>query len=396
MSASLPENQIEPGTARFWRTNLALFAAGLATFALLYAVQPLLPVFAAAFGVGPATSSLTLSLTTLPLAFAMPGASLLADRFGRKPVMVASLLASAALGTGCAAAPGLAALLVMRVLMGISLAGLPSICMTYIAEEMAPAATGLAMGLFIGGSALGGMSGRLLAGLIAAHGGWRSALATIGAVSLGCGAILARALPAGRAVRRGTATPGFDSFAVHLRDPTMRRLFAEGFCLMGGFVTVYNYITFHLLAPPLSLSQREVSLIFTTYLVGVVSSGAVGQAAVRFGRRVALLASIAVMLGGLMLTLTPSIAATVVGVATITGGFFGAHSVASAWVGAAARVHRAQASALYLLAYYAGSSMAGTVGGLIWARFAWPGIAAFVGALLVLAAWCGVGLPKRG
>jgi YNFM family putative membrane transporter len=85
-----------------------------------------------------------------------------------------------------------------------------------------------------------------------------------------------------------------------------------------------------------------------------------------------------------------------VGVATITGGFFGAHSVASAWVGAAARVHRAQASALYLLAYYAGSSMAGTVGGLIWARFAWPGIAAFVGALLVLAAWCGVGLPKRG
>jgi YNFM family putative membrane transporter len=392
----MPEGLIEPGTARFWRTNLALFAAGLATFALLYAVQPLLPVFAAAFRVSPAVSSLTLSLTTLPLAFAMLGASLLADRFGRKPVMVASLLASAGLGTVCAVAPGLGTLLVLRVLMGISLAGLPSVCMTYISEEMAPAATGLAIGLFIGGSALGGMSGRLLAGWIAAQGNWRAALGTIGLISVACGVVLARALPAGRMGLRSTSAPGFASFSVHLRDPTMRRLFTEGFCLMGGFVTVYNYIAFRLLAPPLSLSAGQVSLIFGVYLVGVVSSGAVGQAAVRFGRRPALLASIVVMLAGLLLTLVPSVGATVAGMAAFTGGFFGAHSVASAWVGAAARLHRAQASALYLLAYYAGSSVAGTVGGLIWARFAWPGIAGAVAALLMLAAWRGGELPRRG
>ena len=56
------------GTPAFRRANLALFSAGFSTFALLYCVQPLLPVFSHEFQVSPATSSLSLSLTTIMLA----------------------------------------------------------------------------------------------------------------------------------------------------------------------------------------------------------------------------------------------------------------------------------------------------------------------------------------
>jgi len=379
---------IHRGTPRFWRTNLALFSAGLATFALMYAVQPLMPVLTAAFHVSPAAASLTVSLTTLPLALAMLGASALADRHGRKPVMVVSLLASAALSTACAAAPGLPALLVLRALMGVTLGGLPSIAMTYVAEEMAPAAIGLAMGLFIGGSAIGGMSGRLLAGLLAAHFNWRVALAAVGAEGLTCGLLLARFLPAGQATARQTITLSALARAAagHLRMPIMRRLFAQGFLLMGSFVTIYNYVAFRLLAPPVSLSPDHVSLIFSVYLVGVVTSSAMGHAALRFGRRRILLLNIALMLAGVALTLPTALPALVLGIVTFTAGFFGAHSVASAWVGAAARQDRAQASALYLLAYYIGGSLAGTLAGLLWSHAGWPAIAAFVAAMLTLAA----------
>ncbi len=379
---------IHRGTPRFWRTNLALFSAGLATFALMYAVQPLMPVLTAAFHVSPAAASLTVSLTTLPLALSMLGASALADRHGRKPVMVVSLLASAALSTACAAAPGLPALLVLRALMGVTLGGLPSIAMTYVAEEMAPAAIGLAMGLFIGGSAIGGMSGRLLAGLLAAHFNWRVALAAVGAEGLTCGLLLARFLPAGQATARQTITLSALARAAagHLRTPIMRRLFAQGFLLMGSFVTIYNYVAFRLLAPPVSLSPDHVSLIFSVYLVGVVTSSAMGHAALRFGRRRILLLNIALMLAGVALTLPTALPALVLGIATFTAGFFGAHSVASAWVGAAARQDRAQASALYLLAYYIGGSLAGTLAGLLWSHAGWPAIAAFVAAMLTLAA----------
>jgi YNFM family putative membrane transporter len=375
-------------TQSFFRTNLALFSAGLATFALMYAVQPLMPVFSTAFHVSPAASSLTLSLTTLPLALSMLGASALADRHGRKPVMVASLLASATLSTACAAAPGLPALLVLRALMGISLGGLPSIAMTYVAEEMAPAAVGLAMGLFIGGSAIGGMSGRLLAGLLAAHVNWRVALAAIGGEGFTCALLLARFLPAGRVTTRqsialrslGRAAAG------HLRTPIMRRLFGQGFLLMGSFVTIYNYVAYRLLAPPYALNPDHVSLIFSVYLVGVVTSSVMGHAALRRGRRRILLLNIALMLAGVALTLPAWLPALVLGIAIFTAGFFGAHSVASAWVGAAARQDRAQASALYLLAYYIGGSLAGTLAGLLWPHAGWPAIAAFVAAMLTLAA----------
>ncbi len=68
-----------------------------------------------------------------------------------------------------------------------------------------------------------------------------------------------------------------------------------------------------------------------------------------------------------------------------TGGFFAAHSVASGWVGLIATDHRAEASALYLFAYYAGSSVAGARGSLHTRVAVGSGVSAFVGALLLVA-----------
>ncbi|MEW5298302.1 MAG: hypothetical protein WDW36_001442 [Sanguina aurantia] len=62
---------IRHGTPAFRRTNMALFAAGFATFGLLYCVQPLMPEFTRAYHVSAATSALSLSLTTGVLAIAM-------------------------------------------------------------------------------------------------------------------------------------------------------------------------------------------------------------------------------------------------------------------------------------------------------------------------------------
>jgi YNFM family putative membrane transporter len=79
----------------------------------------------------------------------------------------------------------------------------------------------------------------------------------------------------------------------------------------------------------------------------------------------------------------------------VTFGFFGAHSVSSAWVALRAREGKAQASALYLVFYYAGSSVAGTSGGLFWARLGWPGVVGFVVALLAIALWIARILAER-
>jgi YNFM family putative membrane transporter len=393
----VPPEPIRPGTPEFRRTNLALFAASAATFALIYSVQPLMPLFSKAFHVPPASSALSLSITTLPLAFAMLAASGVADRFGRRGVMVVSLLSSAVLGILCAWAPGFTALLAVRCLMGVTLAGLPAVAIAYVAEEMAPDAVGLAMGLYIGGSAIGGMCGRLLAALLAEDFGWRVALGGIGAAGLVCGLLAWRLLPSSRQPNPGRHSLGqvLRISGGLLRDPVLRLLFAEGFLLMGGFVVVYNYTAYRLLAPPYSLAQGEVGLIFCVYPVGVISSIAMGHLALRAGRRNVVATNLALMLAGVLLTLAHALAAIVAGIAVVTLGFFGAHSVVSAWVGGRAARGRAQASALYLFAYYAGSSVLGAGAGLLWRAGAWRDIAALVAGLEVVGLAVAWALPGR-
>ncbi|MCJ2089340.1 MFS transporter [Methylobacterium sp. E-005] len=378
---------IRSGTPVFRRTALALAAAGFSTFAVLYAVQPLLPIYAADFHVSPAESSLALSLPCGLLAVALLVVSPLSEIWGRKPVMLASLLASALLTIVASIVPGWHGFLALRALTGLTASGLPAVAMAYLAEEMDAQAIGLSMGLLVGGNALGGMSGRLISGVMADHVGWRIGLATIGVLALVAALAFYRWLPPSRSftARRMAwgEVPG--SFGHHFKDAGLPWLFVEAFLLMGGFVCVYNYIGFRLLDPPFSLSQTVIGLIFSVYLAGMVSSPVAGELASRYGRRRVLWLATALGLAGILMTLSDRILLIVLGIVVMTVGFFGAHSVASSWVGRRARRDRAQASSIYLGLYYLGSSVLGTAGGWFFAHWGWTGVVLFVGGLYGLA-----------
>lgn len=387
---------IERGTPAFLRTIAALFAAGFATFALLYCVQPLMPEFSRDFGLSAFASSLSLSVTTGLLAFSMLAASAVSERYGRKPVMLASILASAMLTLLAALTPRWSELLLARALMGITLSGLPAVAMAYVGEEMHPGSVGLAMGLYIGGSALGGMSGRLVTAVLTDLFGWRAAMFGIGLLGLVASLLFGLVLPPSRHFQRRTLRPVamLGGFIQPFRDAALPWLFFEAFCLMGSFVTVYNYIGYRLLAPPFTLSQTAVGLLFAVYLIGIFSSAWMGGLADRLGRHRVFWKALAIMLLGAVLTLSQDVAVIVAGVAVLTFGFFGGHSIASAWVGARAPQGKAPAAALYLLFYYLGSSVVGSVGGVAWALGGWPAVVGLATTLLAAALAAGLRLGK--
>ena len=381
------EGPIRSGTPAFRRATVALAASGFSTFAVLYGVQPLMPVFAEDFGVSPAESSLALSLPCATLALSLLVVSPLSEVWGRKPVMLASLLASALLTLVAVLVPSWHGFLILRALTGIAASGLPAVAMAYLSEEMHGRAIGLSMGLLVGGNALGGMAGRLIAGIIADHASWRLGLGVIGVLALLAALAFWRALPPARSFTphpmRWREVPA--TFGQHFRDAGLPWLFAEAFLLMGGFVCIYNYIGFRLLDPPFSLSQTAIGAIFTVYLAGTASSALTGEVAGRLGRRKVLWLAITVALAGILMTLSANLWLVVGGIVVVTVGFFGAHSVASSWIGRRALRDRAQASSVYLCLYYLGSSIAGTAGGWAFAQGGWPGVVAFVGGLYGLA-----------
>lgn len=378
---------IERGTPQFIRVTLALFSAGLATFALLYCVQPILPVLSQDFGISPAESSLSLSVSTGLLALGLMFTGPLSDAIGRKPVMVVALLLAAICTLICAFMTSWQGILLMRALIGLSLSGVAAVGMTYLSEEIHPSFVAYSMGLYISGNSIGGMSGRLVTGVLTDFFSWRVSLAVIGLFALAAACMFWRILPASTHFRASSLRPRtlLINFRLHWHDKGLPLLFAEGFLLMGSFVTMFNYIGYRLLSDPYHLSQAIVGLLSVVYLTGSYSSPKAGAMTSRFGRGPVLLVSTLIMLIGILITALAPVAVIFIGMMLFTAGFFAAHSVASSWIGRRARRAKGQASSLYLFCYYVGSSVAGTLGGVFWHSFGWNGVVAFISVMLLLA-----------
>ena len=380
---------VESGSPAYRRISLALFLAGFATFSLLYCVQPVLPELAQAFGVGAAGSSFALSVSTGCLAAAIFIAGALSEGRDKRRLMFVSMALAALCNLAAALAPTWGLLLAARALEGVLLGGVPAVAMAYLSDEIHPRGLGFSMGLYVGGTAFGGMAGRVGMSALADQFGWRVAMGTLSVMGLLSAVGFVLLLPhSQRAVSAAARTSlglqyHFGTWRTHLKTPGLLPLFLSGFALMGVFVSLFNYAGFRLAAAPYGLSQTQIGLIFCVYLFGIVASPAAGALADRWGRAPVLVGGVALMGTGVVLTLAAPLLVVIAGIAVLTFGFFVAHAVASGWVGQLALQSKGHASSLYLLAYYLGSSVLGSAGGWFWEQGRWPALVAFSMALLV-------------
>ncbi|MFH8406808.1 MFS transporter [Streptomyces sp. NPDC018019] len=379
--------KLHPGGPGYRRMSFALFAAGVATFALLYSTQALLPAISDDLAVTPDQASWTVSAATFGLALAVIPLSALSERFGRRTMMTASLSVAALIAMLVPFAPDLGWLVALRAVQGVALAGLPASAMAFLAEEVRAKALVAAIGLFVAGNSIGGMSGRIVTGWVAQAWGWRAALGAVGAMAVVCAVVFRLLVPKARhfSARKVGPRALARTLGGHLSDPLLRRLYGIGALFMMVFGAVYTVIGYRLVDEPFGLPQGIVGSIFLVYLVGTVSSAAAGRLVGRVGRRGALYLAVGTTAAGLLLTLTASLVAVLLGLVLITAGFFAGHAVASSSVSRAAKTARAQASALYQCAYYVGSSIGGALGAAAFHAGGWEatvalGLAAMVGA----------------
>lgn len=356
------------------RLTAAIAASGLAGFALLYAPQPLLPLIADEYGLGPGGASLAVSAATLALALVVVPVAMLSERIGRRPVIVVSVLLAGLLGLALPFAPNFDVFLLLRVLQGAAVAGVPTAAMAYLADELDNGRLGAAMGAMIAGNSLGGMLGRLVAGLSADWLGWRGSLLAAGVFGLAAAAVVVCFLPP--ATNRPKRAPR--AMKAALQDPVLLSLYVVSVLLVGSFISFYNVVGFQLTGP-----VWLESLVFLFYGVGGVASAFAGRFSDRYGRGRVLLACVGILALGAL----ASLVWVPLGLAIVTGGFFAAHAAASGWVGARAPAHaRGQASGLYLLGFYVGSSIGGTSGSTAYGEWGWGGLVLVIIGWLALAA----------
>ncbi|MQA10445.1 MAG: MFS transporter [Pseudonocardiaceae bacterium] len=366
---------------------VAVTAAGFAVFTLLYAPQPLLPHLAESFGLRPGGASLAVSVSTAAVAVGVLPLAALSELVGRRPVMYCSVFGAVLVAAACAFAPNYPVLLVLRAVLGIAVAGLPATAMAYLAERLDGTGRGIALGALVSGNSMGGMSGRLLAGVSYDWVGWRGALGATAGLAVLAAVVFVIALPGRDPVATGRSGGIFTGLRTALARPVLLAQYAVAALAMGSFVALYNSAGFRLTSEPLALAPAVASLVFVSYAAGTFTSPVAGRLAERHGRAPVVLAGLAVTLAGIALTLPDVVWPIAIGFVVLTAGFFGAHSAASGWVGAAAPADaRGQASGFYQCAYYAGGSVGGTAGTAVYGQFGWAALVAVVAVWLLIAA----------
>jgi predicted MFS family arabinose efflux permease len=378
---------------------VALGLCGVFAFQCLYATQPLLPMFQQVFHAGKSAVALTVSASTLGVAFAAPIVGLLAQRLSRKRVIVASIAALSVPTLLAATSHGLHALVFWRLLQGLILPGIFATTIAYVTEEWPPERVPAAMSFYICGTVTGGFIGRVIAGILADYYGWRAAFIVLGAVTLVGAGVVARLLPRERSrpsahahLSRGAA----DRFRL-LSARKMLLVYAVGFNILFTLVAMFTYATFHLSAPPFHLSTTALSWIFSVYLAGLVVTPLAGISLGRIGLRQGLVMAAGLSVAGVLLTLVPQLWVVLAGLALCSSGVFVSQAAATSYLRVVAPAQvRTMAAGLYLSAYYLGGTAGGEVPSWVWNHAGrvggWPAcvlLVAALGCVTMAMAWWG-------
>jgi len=358
--------------------TIAIMLAGIAAFLNLYATQPLLPMLVRVFSASKAAVGMTVSAATIGVALSAPFCGLIAERVGRKRVIVSSTLLLFVPTILASSATSLPMLIVWRFLQGLVMPGIFGVAIAYIAEEWPPANVASAMSLYVSATVLGGFLGRVVAGYAATHRifdsiapSWRAGFFIIAACDLLFGAVIARWLPPDRkpAFVPARADGGM---LRHLRNARLVATFVVGFNVLFSLVAVFTYITFHLAAPPYHLTAAQLSSLFVVYLVGLVVTPLGGIGIRRAGSRTVLIVAVVASMIGVSITLLHSLPLMIVGLVLCSSGVFVCQSASTSYIQTAASAGgRSSAAGLYVACYYAGGSIGGVLPGLFWRFGGW-------------------------
>jgi predicted MFS family arabinose efflux permease len=373
---------------RLDKKTVATMLAGMCTFLNVYCTQPLLPLLRETFHASELAVSFTVSATIFATALTAPIIGMIAERRGRKKIIVPSLFLLAIPTALAATSTSLHALIFWRFAQGLFVPGVIAVMLAYVNEEWAGPGVGRAMSSYVAGTVVGGFLGRFLSGVIASHWHWRTTFLVLAALDL-IGAFLVRAwLPlAKNFVPAEHLQQVFDHARQHLRNPRLLANFGMGAAALFALVACFTYANFYLAAPPFHLNSAQLGSIFFVYLLGAVITPQSGRFLDHFGFRHTTILYCTMMIAGLLLTLVKSLSIVIVGLAIFSSGVFVAQAAATVQTGAIAGRARSSAAGLYVTFYYLGGSLGATLTAWFWHWKAWPGCVALLAGVSLLSLW---------
>ncbi|WP_434998399.1 MFS transporter [Vibrio scophthalmi] len=380
---------IECRTPQYQKVTLSLALGSFLIFCNLYLFQPMLPYMANHFAVSETQVNWIFAATTLALSISLVPWAVGSERFGRRNVMLFGLLVLPVISLAMLFTDSLIGLVLLRAVMGIALAAFASVAVAYMVEELSPKAFSQAIGTYIAANSLGGISGRILGGMLTEHLGWQSAVITMAILTIIGAFIVIGLLPHQRHFKAQKGMLRYHNRALlsHLRNRTIWLAMLIGGLNFALFVNLYSVMAFRLVAPPHQLPIGIASMIFLCYLAGTLSSKLTATWNRHYSAIHGMMLGTTISLLGMLVAYFDQLIWMIMGLLLISFGAFFTHTLAYAWVSQKAKRAKATATALYLMHYYIGGSLGGFYLIYSWQHGGWAAVILAGSALYLLIFW---------
>ncbi|PKV50608.1 YNFM family putative membrane transporter [Aquimarina sp. MAR_2010_214] len=367
------KTKAERNTRHYKEIRKAVFIPGLAAFSQFYMFQPLLPSLSESFLVSPAISSLVVSSSMVGIALGLFMFAFYADILHRKKLMLIALFLSSLITILSAVSWNFNVLVVFGFIKGFLLSGVIAVAIVYISEEVEVRNVGIVIGIYLAGNVLGGMWGRVVAGLISSWYDWRIATLFIGGIGVILSIFFMRLLPQSlnfnpQKVQTFQKLMYMKSF---LKNPLFSGVFILMILMMGTFVSIYNYLSFRLEMPPFSLPHYIISLLFLIYITGAGGTIIIGVLTHRIHPFGMLKILLVLFLIGTLGLLVEELWLLVLGLSLVTFSLLGIQTVINKIISQYAIEGKSTANCLYLICQYMGAGGIGSSTGHIVSEWGW-------------------------
>jgi len=361
-------------------TLVMALACGVAA-STIYCNQPILGVMEAAFPGRVSVTGLVPMATQLGFAVGLLLLVPLGDRIERRRLILLQLTALAFSLAAAALAPGAWALVVISALVGISSSVAQQI-VPFAAELAEPNRRGSTIGTVMSGLLCGMLLGRVVAGAVAEHYGWRAVywLGLLLVTATGC--LLAVTLPRSHAQTQAGYGELLKSLVTLWCDePALRRATMIQGCLFGSFIAFWTILALQLDAR-YRLGAEAAGLFGIVGVVGILFAPVAGRIADRNGPYAVIgLGSLIMGASWIIFGTWGTVAGLIVGVILLDFGEQGA-LVSNQYVIYALRPEaRNRLNTIFMGGMFIGGAIGSAGASLAWGESGWPAVC-FLGATL--------------
>ncbi|MCS7472947.1 MFS transporter [Myroides odoratimimus] len=363
------------GTTTYKKIKWSIFLVGVSVFAQVYNFQPILSEITQYFKVTPSESSYLVSASTLGMAIGLLLFAFIADSYPRKDIMLFSLVTSTMLTLLSVWASDFSILVNINFIKGMCISGVSAVTLAYLAEEIDPKYIGTAISFYLAGNTFGGMFGRIVAALVSGWLGWQAAVFTIGILAVVIAIAFYILFPESRffTPKKLKIKHKLRQMKSIFKNYKIMAMYLVAICLMGAFVSVYNFLGFKLESAPYNLPHYLIAMIFLMYAFGIFGNMVAGSLSDRYSSRMILLIALGLMLIGVIGMYMDNLVIILLGLTFFTISFFSGHTIASRVVTTLGKEAKSSATALYWFFYYIGSSIIGSSTGVFVNKGNWNG-----------------------